>query len=138
MAAIKKTPVAKTKVTPKVEKEDVNLSEELEALRQELEDIKARKGSEAPSDVHKMAEDFGMKVKRQCDEGEKVKLTIPFNAHGEDEIVEINLSGYKWQIRRGEETTVPKAIADIWNESYRNTLAAERKITDKGKEIGVL
>ncbi len=103
------------------------LKEELKVLREELREMK-RTIPEAPTtDVDRAVEDFAMKVKRQCELEVKVPLTIPFNeANPDDDIVEINISGYKWQIRRGEETMVPKSIAEAYNDSFRRTVAAAR------------
>lgn len=135
MAAVKKTPVAKTKVTPTVEKEEVNLNEELELLRQEIQALKDSRGDTVPDNMDKITEDYAMKVKKYCDEAEKVELTIPFNeSNPADDIFEVNISGYKWQIRRGEPTMVPKPIADVYNESYRDTIRATNRIKFDAKK----
>ena len=128
MAAPRKT-ITKTK---KAEPVDIPLDiEELEEVEEEAEE---RKPVSNIQEHKNTAMDYAYKVKEQLEKEPKVKIFIPVDEMNPDlTIAEINLSGYKYQIPRGEEYEVPKSIYEIWKESYEKTLRAERRIAEAGK-----
>ena len=128
MATARKT-VTKTK---KVEPVDIPLDiEELEEVEEEVEE---RKPVSNKLENQNAPKKFAYSVKEQLEKEPKVKIFIPVDEmNPELTIAEINLSGYKYQIPRGEEYEVPKSIYEIWKESYEKTLRAERRIAEAGK-----
>ena len=128
MAAPRKT-ITKTK---KAEPVDIPLDiEELEEVEEEVEE---RKPVSNKLENQNAPKKFAYSVKEQLEEETKVKIFIPVDEmNPELTIAEINLSGYKYQIPRGEEYEVPKSIYEIWKESYEKTLRAERRIAEAGK-----
>ena len=128
MAAPRKT-ITKTK---KAELVDIPLDiEELEEIEEEVEE---RKPVSNKLENQNAPKKFAYSVKEQLEKEPKVKIFIPVDEmNPELTIAEINLSGYKYQIPRGEEYEVPKSIYEIWKESYEKTLRAERRIAEAGK-----
>lgn len=128
MATARKT-ITKTK---KAEPVDIPLDiEELEEVEEEVEE---RKPVSNKLENQNAPKKFAYSVKEQLEEETKVKIFIPVDEmNPELTIAEINLSGYKYQIPRGEEYEVPKSIYEIWKESYEKTLRAERRIAEAGK-----
>ena len=128
MAAPRKT-IAKSK---KAEPVDIPLDiEELEEVEEEVEE---RKPVSNKLENQNAPKKFAYSVKEQLEKEPKVKIFIPVDEmNPELTIAEINLSGYKYQIPRGEEYEVPKSIYEIWKESYEKTLRAERRIAEAGK-----
>ena len=128
MATARKT-ITKTK---KAESVDIPLDiEELEEVEEEVEE---RKPVSNKLDNQNAPKKFAYSVKEQLEKEPKVKIFIPVDEmNPELTIAEINLSGYKYQIPRGEEYEVPKSIYEIWKESYEKTLRAERRIAEAGK-----
>ena len=128
MAAPRKT-ITKTK---KAEPVDIPLDiEEVEEVEEEVEE---RKPVSNKLENQNAPTKFAYSVKEQLEEEPKVKIFIPVDEmNPELTIAEINLSGYKYQIPRGEEYEVPKSIYEIWKESYEKTLRAERRIAEAGK-----
>lgn len=105
--------------------------EEIEEV-EEVEEVKPVAATK--NDNQNTAKQFAYSVKAQLEKEKKVKIFIPVDERNPDlNIMEINLSGYKYQIPRGEEYEVPQSIYDIWKESYERTLRAERRISDAGK-----
>ena len=134
MATARKT-IAKTK---KVELVDIPL--EVEEIEEETEVEEVEEVAEGRKPVSNKLENqnapkkFAYSVKEQLEKEPKVKIFIPVDEmNPELTIAEINLSGYKYQIPRGEEYEVPKSIYEIWKESYEKTLRAERRIAEAGK-----
>ena len=128
MATARKT-ITKTK---KAEPVDIPLDiEELEEVEEEVEERKPVSNNLENQNAPKK---FAYSVKEQLEKEPKVKIFIPVDEmNPELTIAEINLSGYKYQIPRGEEYEVPKSIYEIWKESYEKTLRAERRIAEAGK-----
>lgn len=128
MATARKT-ITKTK---KAEPVDIPLDiEELEEVEEEVEE---RKPVSNKLENQNAPKKFAYSVKEQLEKEPKVKIFIPVDEMNPDlTIAEINLSGYKYQIPRGEEYEVPKSIYEIWKESYEKTLRAERRIAEAGK-----
>ena len=128
MATAMKT-ITKTK---KAEPVDIPLDiEELEEVEEEVEE---RKPVSNKLENQNAPKKFAYSVKEQLEKEPKVKIFIPVDEmNPELTIAEINLSGYKYQIPRGEEYEVPKSIYEIWKESYEKTLRAERRIAEAGK-----
>jgi hypothetical protein len=128
MATARKT-ITKTK---KAEPVDIPLDiEELEEVEEEVEE---RKPVSNKLENQNAPKKFAYSVKEQLEKEPKVKIFIPVDEmNPELTIAEINLSGYKYQIPRGEEYEVPKSIYEIWKESYEKTLRAERRIAEAGK-----
>jgi hypothetical protein len=113
MAAIKKTPVKKP---------DIELDVEL--IEEEEQEVRT---------------DHAQYVKEQCDAMDKVPLMIPLNPlEPADDIVPISISGYTWQVKRGVQTMVPRAIADTWYESYNATIRAETQIAFNADPVGTV
>lgn len=129
MATARKT-ITKTK---KAEPVDIPLDiEELEEVEEEVEE---RKPVSNKLENQNAPKKFAYSVKEQLEKEPKVKIFIPVDEmNPELTIAEINLSGYKYQIPRGEEYEVPKSIYEIWKESYEKTLRAERRIAEAGKK----
>ena len=128
MATARKT-ITKTK---KAEPIDIPLDiEEVEEVEEEVEE---RKPVSNKLENQNAPKKFAYSVKEQLEKEPKVKIFIPVDEmNPELTIAEINLSGYKYQIPRGEEYEVPKSIYEIWKESYEKTLRAERRIAEAGK-----
>lgn len=121
-----KKPIAKTK---KVELIDVPV--EVEEIEETVEE---RKPVSTKVENQNAVRGFAQKVKEQLEKEKKVNIFIPVDEMNPDlDIFEINLSGYKYQIPRGQEFQVPVSIYEIWKESYEKTLRAERKIAEIGK-----
>ena len=132
MATARKT-ITKTK---KAEPVDIPLDiEELEEIEEEVEEeVEERKPVSNKLENQNAPKKFAYSVKEQLEKEPKVKIFIPIDEmNPELTIAEINLSGYKYQIPRGEEYEVPKSIYEIWKESYEKTLRAERRIAEAGK-----
>ena len=130
MAAPRKT-IAKTK---KVELVDIPLEVEEIEEETEVEEVKELKSVSNKLDNQNAPRKFAYSVKEQLEQEPKMKIFIPVDEmNPELTIAEINLSGYKYQIPRGEEYEVPKSIYEIWKESYEKTLRAERRIAEAGK-----
>ena len=132
MAAPRKT-ITKTKKTEPV---DIPLDiEELEEVEAEVEEeVEERRPVSNKLENQNAPKKFAYSVKEQLEKEPKVKIFIPVDEMNPDlTIAEINLSGYKYQIPRGEEYEVPKSIYEIWKESYEKTLRAERRIAEAGK-----
>lgn len=66
--------------------------------------------------------------KAQLDEMPKATIYIPEDPLNPDDVVPIGINGVVYAVPRGQEFQVPKPIADIWNESNKLTIAANRKI----------
>ena len=132
MAAPRKT-ITKTKKTEPV---DIPLDiEELEEVEAEVEEeVEERRPVSNKLENQNAPKKFAYSVKEQLEKEPKVKIFIPVDEMNPDlTIAEINLSGYKYQIPKGEEYEVPKSIYEIWKESYEKTLRAERRIAEAGK-----
>ena len=128
MATARKT-ITKTKKT-----EPVDIPLDIEELEEAEEEVEERKPVSNKLENQNAPKKFAYSVKEQLEEETKVKIFIPVDEmNPELTIAEINLSGYKYQIPRGEEYEVPKSIYEIWKESYEKTLRAERRIAEAGK-----
>lgn len=128
MAAPRKT-ITKTKKT-----EPVDIPLDIEELEEVEEEVEERKPVSNKLENQNAPKKFAYSVKEQLEKEPKVKIFIPVDEmNPELTIAEINLSGYKYQIPRGEEYEVPKSIYEIWKESYEKTLRAERRIAEAGK-----
>lgn len=66
--------------------------------------------------------------KAQLDEMPKESIFIPEDPLNPDDVVPIGINGVIYAVPRGQEFQVPKPIAEIWRESNRLTIAANRKI----------
>lgn len=70
-----------------------------------------------------------LNFKQQLDAMPKVPILIPEDPLNQDDVVPIGCNGVVYAIPRGKQFMVPQLIAEIWNESYSKTMAANRKIT---------
>ena len=128
MATARKT-ITKTK-----KDEPVDIPLDIEELEEVEEEVEERKPVSNKLENQNAPKKFAYSVKEQLEKEPKVKIFIPVDEmNPELTIAEINLSGYKYQIPRGEEYEVPKSIYEIWKESYEKTLRAERRIAEAGK-----
>ena len=128
MATARKT-ITKTK-----KDEPVDIPLDIEELEEVDEEVEERKPVSNKLENQNAPKKFAYSVKEQLEKEPKVKIFIPVDEmNPELTIAEINLSGYKYQIPRGEEYEVPKSIYEIWKESYEKTLRAERRIAEAGK-----
>lgn len=65
----------------------------------------------------------------------KVSLIIPDDPlNPGDKVVPIGFNGVVYTIPRGIQVDVPKAIADIWNDSYNRTRAVNERIDQSTKK----
>ena len=114
--------------------EPVDIPLDIEEVEEVEEEVEERKPVSNKLENQNAPKKFAYSVKEQLEKEPKVKIFIPVDEmNPELTIAEINLSGYKYQIPRGEEYEVPKSIYEIWKESYEKTLRAERRIAEAGK-----
>lgn len=66
--------------------------------------------------------------KEYLDKQPKVSIMIPEDPLNPDDVVPIGINGVIYAIPRGQMFEVPKPIADIWNNSYKETQKANQKI----------
>jgi len=79
-------------------------------------------------------------TKAILNEMQKVKIIIPHDPQNpSDKVVPVGFNGVTYAIPRGVQVEVPQTIADIWNESYTRTMAANSRIEESvTKEVKVM
>ncbi len=70
----------------------------------------------------------------------KVKIIIPHDPQNpSDKVVPVGFNGVTYAIPRGVQVEVPQPIAEIWNDSYSRTVAANNRIEESvTKEVKVM
>lgn len=72
---------------------------------------------------------------QQLKEMPKVQILIPDDPQNpSDKVVPIGFNGVVYTVPRGIPTEVPQAIAEIWNDSYVRTRAANSRIENSVKQ----
>lgn len=56
---------------------------------------------------------------------EKVTITIPRDRMNPQKHVWVSVNGQEYYLAVGKPIQVPKVVADVWQDSYNRTLAAE-------------
>lgn len=118
--------------------------EELELLKEEIrKDIEADVRKEVEAKVRAEAElkadsipdnserelaKIEKSMKEQLLAQEKVMIFVPEDATGETQVVTVTVNGVQFAIPRGKEFLVPKAIKEVWDRSYAETIRVNRRI----------
>lgn len=96
----------------------------------------ARKEEQQEMNLEQVAREDQKSVRQTLNEMEKVLIHIPIDsANEEDQVVPIGFNGEFEFVKRGVDQYVPKAIADIWRDSYERTRQAEKRMNRTDKEI---
>lgn len=70
-----------------------------------------------------------MDLKAVLDAMPKRKIMIPNDDLNPDDVVPIGWNGIIYAVPRGKAFDVPEVIADIWENSYEQTMKARKKMT---------
>lgn len=100
----------------------------------------ARTGATSEQTLEKEAALAEKTTKALLDEMPKVKIIIPHDPQNpSDKVVPVGCNGVTYAIPRGVQVEVPQVIADIWNDSYSRTVAANNRIEESvDKEVKVM
>lgn len=73
---------------------------------------------------------------QQLKEGKQVSIHIPNDPlNDDDNSVIVGINGVFWPIKRGEEVMVPEPVAMIYNDSYKRTREAEKRMNSTDTEV---
>lgn len=73
---------------------------------------------------------------QQLKEMEQVTIHVPEDPVNEDEkVVIVGINGVFWPIERGKEVKVPKAVAEVYRDSYERTRKVEKRMNSTDKEM---
>lgn len=85
--------------------------------------------------LEKLAAEAEKSAAQQLKEMPKVQILIPDDPQNpSDKVVPIGFNGVVYTVPRGILTEVPTAIAEIWNDSYTRTRAANQRIENSTKQ----
>lgn len=77
----------------------------------------------------KMAREAEKSTLQQLKEMEQVSIHVPVDPTNEDEkVVVVGVNGVFWPVERGKEIKVPKAVAEVYRDSYERTKKVEKRM----------
>lgn len=90
--------------------------------------------------VDREADKRDKELLKELKAGPQTQILIPDDpANPEDKVVPIGINGLFYTVPRGIMVEVPVPVAEIWNDSYMRTRAANKRIDDSmQKEIKIM